>query len=244
MHLFAGAGGGLLADLVLGHRPQCAVEIDPYCCRVLRERAADGWFPGLAVHEQDVREFDPAPYAGRVDCLAAGFPCTDISVAGSKGGVQEGTRSGLWSEVVRCARVIRPRFLWLENVPAIVSIRPGLDVVLSDLADMGLDAIWCCVRASDVGAPIERDRWWCLAAEPALLVGDERAWTEFQWSQEIRSGQSRTDAQDRSSDWLALARELHRSDGDVAARVYRVGALGNSQVPLQAALAWRILGGP
>ncbi|MDE2000855.1 MAG: hypothetical protein KGI52_18230 [Burkholderiales bacterium] len=45
LHLFAGAGGGLLADLILGHTPIAAVEQDPYCCAVLRERAAYGWSP-------------------------------------------------------------------------------------------------------------------------------------------------------------------------------------------------------
>ena len=48
LHLFAGAGGGLLADLILGHTPVGAVEINPYCCDVLRARRDDGWFPGLA----------------------------------------------------------------------------------------------------------------------------------------------------------------------------------------------------
>ncbi len=42
MHLFAGAGGGLLADLILGHEPVCAVDHDHYCCNVLRERAKRG----------------------------------------------------------------------------------------------------------------------------------------------------------------------------------------------------------
>ena len=81
MHLFAGIGGGLLADLILGHRPIVAVEWDKYACRILRERAADGWFPDLSVWEGDVRLFDPSEYKGRVDCIHAGFPCQDISVA-------------------------------------------------------------------------------------------------------------------------------------------------------------------
>ena len=60
MHLFAGHGGGLLADLILGHTPVVAVEWDGYACQVLRERAADGWFPGLRVWEGDVRLFHPS----------------------------------------------------------------------------------------------------------------------------------------------------------------------------------------
>ena len=73
LHLFAGAGGGLLSDLILGHEPVCAVEWDKYACSVLRERVADGWFTNMQVYEGDVRLFDPSEYAGRVDCIAAGI---------------------------------------------------------------------------------------------------------------------------------------------------------------------------
>jgi DNA (cytosine-5)-methyltransferase 1 len=161
MHLFAGAGGGLLADLILGHRPIIAVEWDKYACSVLRERAADGWFPGLSVYEGDVRLFDPSEYKGRVDCIHAGFPCQDISFAGKQAGVGEETRSGLYREVLRIADVVRPRELYLENVSAILS--NGLGTVLADLSERGYSARWICLRASDVGANHGRDRWWLLA---------------------------------------------------------------------------------
>ena len=161
MHLFAGIGGGLLADLILGHRPVVAVEWDAYACKVLRERAADGWFPGLSVWEGDVRLFDPSEYTGVVDCIHAGFPCQDISVAGKQAGVSEGTRSGLYREVLRIACLVRPKQLFLENVSAILS--NGLGTVLGDLAALGYDCRWLCVRASDVGAPHHRDRWFLLA---------------------------------------------------------------------------------
>jgi DNA (cytosine-5)-methyltransferase 1 len=161
MHLFAGVGGGLLADRILGHTSLVAVEWEPYACQVLRERAADGWFPGLQVWEGDIRLFDPSEYTGIVDCIHAGFPCQDISVAGKQAGVSEGTRSGLYREVLRVAGIIRPRFLFLENVAAIKS--NGLDTVLKDLALMGYDTRWLCIRASDVGANHHRDRWFLLA---------------------------------------------------------------------------------
>ena len=161
LHLFAGAGGGLLADLILGHDPICAVEWDAYCCQVLRERAAEGWFPNLQVFEGDVRLFNASDWKGRVDCIHAGFPCQDISVAGNRAGVGDETRSGLYREVLRVADVVRPRFLFLENVSAI--LHNGLGTVLGDLAARGYDARWCCLRASDVGANHRRDRWWLLA---------------------------------------------------------------------------------
>lgn len=160
MHLFAGIGGGLLADLILGHTPIIAVEWDKYACQVLRERAKDGWFPNLQVWEGDVRMFDPSEYAGRVDCIHAGFPCQDISNAGKQAGVEEGTRSGLYREVLRIAGVVRPKYLFLENVSAILSV--GLGTVLGDLASRGYDARWLCIKASDVGANHRRDRWFLL----------------------------------------------------------------------------------
>lgn len=161
MHLFAGGGGGLLADLILGHEPICAVDWEPYACQILRERVADGWFPNLHVHEGDIRLFDPSEYAGRVDCIHAGFPCQDISVAGKQTGLGEGTRSGLYREVLRIAGIVGPRYIFLENVSAIRS--KGIETVLADLAALGYDSRWCCIRASDIGAPHGRDRWWLRA---------------------------------------------------------------------------------
>ena len=188
LHLFAGAGGGLLADLTLGHRPVCAVEIDPYCCRVLRERSADGWFPGLHVHEGDIRLFDPSDWKERVDSIHAGFPCQDISVAGSGAGI-DGERSGLWREVVRVARAIRPRELFLENSPAITS--RGLGTVLGDLADMGFDAEWCVLGASAIGAPHLRARWWCLARRYAAdSDGDDGQAGRREHSRRIQRGEA------------------------------------------------------
>lgn len=160
MHLFAGAGGGILADIILGHTPVVAVEWEPYPCRILRERAAEGWFPELAVWEGDIRDFDPSEYTGRVDCIHAGFPCQDISTAGKQAGVGKGTRSGLYREVLRIAGAIRPDYIFLENVAAIKS--NGLEQVIKDLAFLGYDSRWLCIRASDVGAPHHRDRWFAL----------------------------------------------------------------------------------
>lgn len=160
IHVCAGIGGGLLAGLVLGHEAVAAVEIDPFCCAILRERAAEGWFPGLAVHECDMREWDPTPYAGRVDLLCAGWPCQGISRIGSRLGLAD-ERSGLWSEVVRIARILRPKHLFLENGPDVVSL--CLDRVLADIASMGMDARWGIVAAANAGASHGRDRWWCVA---------------------------------------------------------------------------------
>ncbi len=160
LHLFAGAGGGLLADIILGHTPICAVEWDAYCCAVLRERAAEGWFPGLQVFEGDVRMFPASDWKGRVDCIHAGFPCQPHSVAGKrKGGADD---RNLWPATARVIGAIRPEWCFLENVSGLVS-NGFIATVLSDLARLGYDARWTVLGADQVGAPHRRDRWWCVA---------------------------------------------------------------------------------
>lgn len=234
MHLFAGAGGGLLCDLILGNRPIIAVEWDKYACKVLRERASDGWFPDLSVWEGDVRMFDPSEYAGKVDCIHAGFPCQDISVAGKQVGVGEGTRSGLYREVLRIADLVRPRELFLENVSAILS--NGLGTVLADLSERGYSARWICLRASDVGAIHRRDRWWLLA---------HSKWNKQQREESCirkigRMGRKfKPVAQNR--DWESSLRFLRGMDNVVSNQVDRTDCIRNGQVPLQAAVAYSIL---
>jgi DNA (cytosine-5)-methyltransferase 1 len=90
-----------------------------------------------------------------------GFPCQDVSQAGKRAGVANGERSGLWREFARIVGEVGPRFVFVENVAALV-VR-GLDIVLGDLASLGFDAEWGCIRASDVGAPHRRERIFILA---------------------------------------------------------------------------------
>jgi len=159
LHLFAGAGGGILADMLLGHLPVCAVEIEPYCQQVLSARQKDGclpWFPIFA----DVQAFDGTPWRGLVDIVAGGFPCQDLSCAGKGAGI-DGERSGLWGEMRRIISEIRPAYAFVENSP-MLTIR-GLDRVLGDLAEMGYDAEWGVVSAADCGCVHLRERIWIIA---------------------------------------------------------------------------------
>lgn len=162
-HLFAGGGGGLLADLILGHQPCFAVEWDKNCCKTLRNRAADGWFPELQVYEGDIRLFDPSEWNGRVDCIHAGFPCQDISAAGRGAGIT-GARSGLVSEVFRTIDAIYPMYVFLENSPRIRT--RGRHLVIAELVARGYAWRDGILAASDVGAWHDRNRWWLLAANP------------------------------------------------------------------------------
>jgi len=95
-----------------------------------------------------------------VDVICGGFPCQDISYAGGGAGL-EGARSGLWSEIARLVSELRPQYVIVENVSALLS--RGLGRVLGDLAEIGYDAEWHCIPAAAVGAPHRRDRIWIVA---------------------------------------------------------------------------------
>lgn len=98
-----------------------------------------------------------------VDVLTAGFPCQDISAAGTRAGIEKGTRSGLWTDIVAVLRLLRPALLVVENVAALRWKNGGLHRVLGDLAQAGYDAIWRSVRAADIGAAHHRQRLFLLA---------------------------------------------------------------------------------
>lgn len=159
LHLFAGTGGGILGGMLLGHTCVCAVEIEPYCRKVLLQRQRDGMLPKFPIWD-DVRTFDGKPWRGKVDIICGGFPCQDISCAGKGAGI-DGARSGLWSEFARIISEVRPRYAFVENSP-MLAIR-GLGRVLGDLSKIGYDARWCVMGADDVGAPHIRKRMWILA---------------------------------------------------------------------------------
>lgn len=159
LHLFAGAGGGILGGMLLGHTPVCAVEIEPYPRSVLLQRQRDGILPRFPIWD-DVTTFDGKPWRGIADVVCGGFPCQDISSAG-KGAGLSGERSGLWSEMRRIIGEVEPRFVFVENSP-MLTLR-GLGIVLGELAEMGYDAAWGVLGAGDAGAPHQRDRIWILA---------------------------------------------------------------------------------
>ena len=152
--LFAGIGGFDLGLERAGMRCEWQVEIDPYARAVL----AKHW-PDVRRHE-DVRTFPPTEGEWGVDVICGGFPCQDISVAG-KGAGLAGARSGLWYEYARIIGELRPRYVIVENVAALLA--RGMGTVLGDLSALGYDAEWHVIPASAVGAPHRRDRIWIVA---------------------------------------------------------------------------------
>ena len=153
--LFSGIGGLELGLewAGIGHTVW-QVERDPFARSIL----ARHW-PDADRSVQDVTIAGSANLAS-VDVICGGFPCQDISTAG-KGAGLAGERSGLWFEYLRIVRELRPRFVVVENVAALLS--RGLDTVLGGLAEAGYDAEWFCLRASDVGAPHRRERLFVVA---------------------------------------------------------------------------------
>lgn len=121
-----------------------------------------------------------------VQLLTGGFPCTDVSAAGKRAGLKPGTRSGLWNQMAYAISILRPALVFIENVRGLASaeahsdlepcplclgdgpdepVLRALGAVLGDLAELGYDAVWCGLRAADVGAPHGRFRIFILATD-------------------------------------------------------------------------------
>jgi DNA (cytosine-5)-methyltransferase 1 len=160
--LFAGAGGGILGGKLLGWRTVCAVEWEPYPASVLVARQNDGLLPPFPIWD-DVQTFDGKPWRGIVDVVSGGFPCQDISAAGKGAGI-DGERSGMWGHMARIIGEVRPRYVFVENSPMLVT--RGLERVLGDLTVLGYDTKWTVMGAADVGANHKRDRIWIKAHLP------------------------------------------------------------------------------
>lgn len=265
--LFAGAGGGILGGKLLGWRTVCAVEIEAAAREVLIARQDDGSLEPFPVWD-DVQTFDGKPWAGIVDVVSGGFPCQDISAAGKGAGI-EGERSGLWGSMARIIREVGPRFVFVENSPVLTS--RGLGVVLRDLAKMGYDARWGVLGAVHAGAPHKRERIWIVAHNPKLGRGTRREGrfdpssegerkqslpamanaSDLRGSQsnvghaDSLNGRSRAGRQDGEeaghASWWQSEPAVGRVAHGVAARVDRLRALGNGQVPAVVRLAWNLL---
>ena len=155
--LCTGILGAELALSMMGLEPelQWYAEIDKHACKVL-ERHAPG-VPNLG----DFTKTDWATVEP-VEALTAGFPCQPFSTAGARKGTED--ERHLWPHIAAGPiRSLRPRFVFLENVAAFIPL--GLGIVLGDLADLGYDARWTCLRASDVGACHGRNRFFLIATD-------------------------------------------------------------------------------
>ena len=235
-HLFAGAGGGILADLLLGHQPIFAVEIEDYPRKVLEQRQADGVLPFFPTFG-DIREFDGTPWRGTVDVVCGGWPCQDLSIAGKGAGI-EGARSGLWSEYLRLILEIRPRIVFMENSPMLV--KRGGGRVVGDLARNGYDVRWLCMGGADYGNCSDGKRFYGVAYEAnsqrwdAAEVQTPITYTKESWRRKFERAISKGASEDEHAGTIGKPNELAR-------RMERCKAIGNGQDAVLAAMAFSIL---
>ncbi|MBP9836090.1 MAG: DNA cytosine methyltransferase, partial [Candidatus Microthrix sp.] len=209
LSLFSGYGGlDMAIESVLDVRTAYVADIDPGARKVLAHRFPDA--PNLG----DVTAVD-WPRLGPIDVIAGGSPCQDLSHAGRRAGMTEGTRSNLWVAMREAIAALRPSLVVWENVRGAYSagadsalefcagcmgegrldagpVLRALGRVLGDLSDLGYDAVWHGLRAADVGAPHGRFRVFVLA----YPEGDDTRW----WPTgpgEAEGGRARGDAAGR-----------------------------------------------
>jgi DNA (cytosine-5)-methyltransferase 1 len=227
LHLFAGAGGGILGGQLLGHRTICAVEFEPYAQACLIARQNDGTFPPFPIWD-DVRTFDGKPWKGIADVVAGGFPCQDISTAGKGAGIT-GKKSSMWNQFARIIGEIRPKFAWIENSPALI-VR-GLDQVICDLTALGYDHKWGVFSSADIGAEHVRERIFILAyPHGSQCKGGGISSRIYQENANFSHAR-------RGKDKPGVDRALN----GVAFGSHRLKAIGNGQDPEVVALAWKTL---
>lgn len=223
-HLFAGAGGGILADLILGHEPRYAVERDADCCTTLRNC---DWWPGLEIIEADITTFDATGWKGGVDCLHAGVPCPKWSAARrGRGETFDG-----WPHTLRIVGECQPTFLFLECV---ANFQREHGRVRKDLDEFGYGITAPLILdAAAMGAPHARPRYWAIGytydkGESMLQVNAEMALLP-----PLDAGP-----------WWEVDPCAAGVDDGMAYRAYSYRQTGNGQSPVQAAAAWLMLGGP
>jgi DNA (cytosine-5)-methyltransferase 1 len=218
--LFSGIGGfefGL--ERTGGFKTVWQCEIDPFCLKV------------LAKHWPDVKRFTDIKRMGVdeeipcVDVICGGFPCQDISCAGKGAGIHA-ERSGLWWEMLRIIRLVRPRFVLVENVAALLN--RGLDEVLGSLAESGYDAEWQVLSADMFGAPHKRRRMFIIAY-PSDRRTERGISSPGNAYPNVRRGGRKKDLR-----WETDEPMLYRSDDGLPKKLHRdqrLRALGNAIVP-------------
>lgn len=219
---FCGIGGFSLGFRRAGFEIIGGCEIDPYARAVYRKNF--GIEP-----DGDIRTVDHVS----ADIICGGFPCQPFSVAG----LQRGTKDerDLWPELARIIRASRPKFVVLENVPALLSIERGavFGRILRDLAESGFDAEWDCLPASAFGAPHERDRIFLVANSKGFGMG-ERGTQRSRNAAPLPMPSSdcgRSSTETWPVAWTEVSADICRMGDGLPNRAHRGRCLGNAIVP-------------
>lgn len=218
--LFAGAGGGILGSILLGNNIVCAVERDEWCRSVLVQRQNERNLPTFPIWD-DVCTFDGKPWRGTVDLVSGGFPCQAFSSAARGRNILE---KDLWGEMYRIIREACPTLVFAENVAK----RP-IAKAKEDLESIGYRVKWIKLSAGDLGADHLRTRYWLLAYSNHYGKLCCTIDAETQILPELCNGF-----------WESDPPEHGVVDG-MAYRMDRNRAVGNGQVPLVAAEAFKRL---
>lgn len=231
LSLFAGIGGIELGLDRAGMKTVGQVEIDPWARSVL----AKHW-PDVPQHDDVLTApgwwaSEPRP---RVDVVCGGFPCQPFSLGGKQMGMDD--ERWMWPAFEAVIRAVRPRYVLVENVSALVRDGRAWGTVLRDLHSLGFDAEWATLSATEFGAPTPRERVYLLAY-PAGFDGESRdrmgAGGEREPSLTAR-GLSGLDAHSRrraASEWLAREPRVDRLVDGVPRQVDRLRGIGNAVVP-------------
>ena len=221
LDLFSGIGGFSLGLERAGMETVAFVENDEACQKILAKHWKDVPVYG-DIKEVDFNEFRD------IDIITAGFPCTDASTAQEHRTGTSGKRTGLYREVIRAVRVVRPNYTIMENVAGLLDT--GMGNVLGDLAEAGQDAEWDCISASDCGAPHERERLWIVTNPAGKRQQGQRGYFEPMYTEKdaYREASGLVDAVQKN----ALPFVCDRHDG-IPKRVAESGLkqLGNAVVP-------------
>ena len=227
LSLFSGAGGGDLAmQHLLGFRCVGYVEYEPYCQKLIKQRIADGLLDPAPIFG-DIRAFNSegyaAAYQGMVDLITGGFPCQAFSSAAAG---KNKPHKDMWPETLECIEIVKPHFFFGEN-PS----RKAIEWAGACLCELGYSSRTTEVSAADMGADHIRTRHWILAYpnHESQLLGTLNAKMESMPG--VRPGV-----------WDTFPDESGMDDGDTC-RMDRYAAIGNMQVPIVAATAFRILAG-
>lgn len=217
--LFSGIGGFELGARMAGIETVWSCEIERFQRNVLKKN-----FPNTKQYE-DIRKLHNPEY---VDIISGGFPCQDISIAGKGCGIT-GERSGLWCEMFRIIREIRPKYIIIENSPMLL-VR-GFERVLCDLYKIGYNAEWQCLQAKNFGFCHKRERLFCVAYSNSLRWNEKKNETSI-FSKKISE----------TSGWelgRAIGREIRnknnsevlRNDDGLPDVVDRIKSCGNAVIP-------------
>jgi len=241
MDLFSGIGG-MSAALSEWVRPVAYCEIDSYCQAVLLSRMGDSSILPAPIWP-DIRSFPAKSFPqGYVDIIYGGFPCQDVSIAGSKKGL-DGERSTLIFDMLRVANEIRPQFIFIENVPQIINL--GACEIIKEINKMGMDCRWACLSAASCGAPHKRDRWFLLAYNNSK--SSSKTYQASKLEPQIGNAWLRYSGligrAGPLSYWQEVQRPVFGMDDGVPNELDRAKALGNSVVSMQAKKAFKILMG-